>query len=151
MDFESGAGLLHRLTSYDPKQEWDVPADDPRLRHDLVPNDPETLPPPVKDYQGGLPVTALPRDLPRTDISATSVLACVAGPPSALDAAQLGRILFLGGGVVRTAKRNGRRVLFRAAGSAGARFPLEQYASTRGVDGVQERVHWYDLVGHRVV
>ena len=151
MDFESGAGLLHRLTSYNPKQEWDVPADDPRLRHDLVPNDPETLPPPVKDYQGGLPVTALPRDLPRTDISATSVLACVAGPPSALDAAQLGRILFLGGGVVRTAKRNGRRVLFRAAGLAGARFPLELYASTRGVDGVQDGVHWYDPVEHRLV
>ena len=28
MDFDSGAGLLHRLTSYVPDREWDVPVDD---------------------------------------------------------------------------------------------------------------------------
>ena len=36
-------------------------------------------------------------------------------------------------------------------GSAGARFPLEVYASTRGVDGVPDGVHWYDPVEHALV
>lgn len=153
MDADAGAGLLHRLTSYVPDREWDVPADDPRLRHDLVPNDPATLPPAVKVYVGDLPVIALPRDLPPADVSATEVLAGRVGPAAALDAAQLGRVLFLGAGVVRTrdwptAVREARKILFRASGSAGGRFPLELYASTRGVAGVEDGVHWYDPVRH---
>ncbi|MGY0002282.1 nitroreductase family protein [Micromonospora sp. I033] len=151
MDLNSGAGLLHRLTSYVPDREWDVAADDPRIRHDLVPNDPETLPPPMKDYPEGLPVLALPRDLPDPRIPATAVLAGVPAPARPLDAAQLGRVLFLGAGVVRTADRQGRRFLYRASGSAGARFPLEVYASTRGVAGVPDGVHWYDAARHALV
>lgn len=151
MDLDSGAGLLHRLTSYTPDQEWDVPVDDPRVRHDLVPNDPATLPPPVKQYDAGLPVTPLPRELPNPGVSATAVLAGSPVPSTPLDAAQLGRILYLGAGVVRTGDRDGRRILFRAAGSAGARFPLEVYASTRGVSGVPDGVHWYDPVEHALV
>lgn len=107
MDLDSGAGLLHRLTSYVPDREWDVPVDDPRVRRDLVPNDPTTLPPPMEGYPDGLPRLALPRDLPDPGIPATSVLAGVAGQAAPLDAAQLGRLLFLGAGVVRTAERNG--------------------------------------------
>ena len=133
MDLESGAGLLHRLTSYTPDQDWDEPVDDPRVRHDLIPNDLATLPPPVKQYDAGLPVTPLPRELPDPGVSATAVLAGSPVPSRPLDAAQLGRILYLGAGVVRTGERPGRQILFRAAGSAGARFPLEVYASTRGV------------------
>ncbi len=151
MNLDSGAGLLHRLTSYTPEREWDVPADDPRVRHDLKPNDPDTLPPPVKSYPAGLPVVPLPRELPDPGVPAVHVLS---GKPTAaqpLDAAQLGRILFLGAGVVRTADRNGRRVLYRAAGSAGARFPLEAYAVTRGVTGVEDGVHWYDPIAHALV
>jgi hypothetical protein len=151
VDLDRGAGLLHRLTSYHPGREWDAPDDDPRLRHDLVPNDPRTLPPPVKRYAADLPAMALPRDLPRPGLSATAVLAGATGPDRPLDAAHLGRVLFLGAGVVRTAERAGRPVLFRAAGSAGARFPLELYASTRGVAGVPDGVHWYDPVGHALV
>ena len=60
-------------------------------------------------------------------------------------------MLFLGAGVVRTAERPGRTVVFRASGSAGARFPLEVYASTRGVDGVPDGVHWYDGARHALV
>jgi SagB-type dehydrogenase family enzyme len=60
-------------------------------------------------------------------------------------------VLFLGAGIVRTAERNGRRFLFRASGSAGARFPLEVYASTRGVTGVPDGVHWYDPAQHALV
>ncbi|MGN9779196.1 nitroreductase family protein [Micromonospora sp. H33] len=151
MDLDSGAGLLHRLTSYVPTREWDAPADDPRVRHDLVPNDPATLPSPMKAYPEDLPVVDLPRDLPDPGVAATDVLAGVAAPARPLDAAQLGRVLFLGAGVVRTAERNGRPGLFRASGSAGARFPLEVYASTRGVAGVPDGVHWYDGRRHALV
>ena len=151
MDLDTGAGLLHRLTSYRPGREWDVPADDPRLRHDLTPNDVAILPPPVKSYPEDLPVVDLPRDLPDPGVPATAVLAGHPAPARPLDAAQLGRILFLGAGVVRTAERDGRRLLFRAAGSAGGRFPLEVYASTRAVPGVPDGVHWYDPVRHALV
>jgi SagB-type dehydrogenase family enzyme len=151
VDFESGAGLLHRLTSYSPDREWDQPADDPRVRQDLVSNDYATIPPPTKTYDDGLPVLALPRELLDPGVSATSVLAGLRVPEQQLDAAQLGRILFLGAGVVRTFERNGRRWLFRAAGSAGGRFPLEVYVSTRDVAGVPDGVHWYDAVEHALV
>jgi hypothetical protein len=151
MDVSQGAGLLHRLTSYEPGREWDVPADDPRLRHDLTPNDLATLPPPVKQYPADLPRTVLTRDLPRPGVSATEALAGTPAAAPALDAAQLGRVLFLGGGVVRTLHRPARTILFRAAGSAGARFPLEIYASTHGVDGVPDGVHWYDPIEHALV
>ncbi|GAA3341130.1 hypothetical protein GCM10020358_31330 [Amorphoplanes nipponensis] len=150
MNLDSGAGLLHRLTSYVPGREWDVPVDDPRVRHDLAPNDPATQPPPVKAYPGADRL-ALPRELDDPGVSATAVLAGVPAPTLPLDAAQLGRILFLGAGVVRTTERAGRRILFRAAGSAGARFPLEIYASTRGVAGVPDGVHWYDPEQHALV
>jgi SagB-type dehydrogenase family enzyme len=148
---DSGAGLLHRLTSYSPDREWDVPADDPRVRHDLTPNDPELFPPAMKSYDDELPVVALPRDLPDRGASATVALAGIPVPAQPLDAGQLARILFLGAGVVRTFVRNGREWLFRASGSAGARFPLEVYACTLGVDGVPDGVHWYDGLGHRLV
>jgi len=148
---DTGAGLLHRLTSYAPDRDWDVPADDPRVRHDLISNDMATVPPFMKIYPDGLPVIALPRDLPDPGVSATSVLAGVPVPARPLDAAQLGRVLFLGAGVVRTKPWHGRDFLFRASGSAGGRFPLEVYASTRGVDGVPDGVHWYDGAEHALV
>ncbi len=151
MDLDSGAGLLHRLTSYGPNRDWDAPGDDPRVRHDLVPNDLATVPPQVKVYSDGLPVLALPRDLPDPGVPATAVLAGVPAPVRPLDAAQLGRVLFLGAGVVRTKEWHGRPFLFRASGSAGGRFPLEVYASTRGVAGVPDGVHWYDPVEHALV
>lgn len=151
MDLNSGAGLLHRLTSYVPDREWDVSADDPRIRHDLIPNDLETLPPPVKQYRDSLPRIALPRDLPNPGVSATAVLAGARAPVQPLDVAQLGRVLFLGAGIVRTAERSGRRFYFRASGSAGARFPMEVYASTVGVAGVPDGVYWYDATQHELV
>ena len=55
MDLDSGAGLLHRLTSYAPDRDWDVPVDDPRVRHDLIPNDLTTVPPLMKAYPAGFP------------------------------------------------------------------------------------------------
>jgi SagB-type dehydrogenase family enzyme len=150
VDLDSGAGLLHRLTSYVPDREWDQPLDDPRLRHDLEPNDPATRPAPMKAYRD-LPVLPLPRDLPDPGVPATAALAGRPAPARPLDAAQLGRVLFLGAGVVRVAERHGARILFRASGSAGARFPLEVYASTRGVAGVPDGVYWYDGQEHALV
>jgi len=151
MDLDSGAGLLHRLTCYTPDQDWDVPVDDPRVRHDLVPNDLDTIPPPVKQYGAELPRTPLPRELPQPDVSATAALAGVPAPARPLDAAQLGRLLYLTAGVVRTSQRDWGPVMFRAAGSAGGRFPLEFYACTRDVAGVPDGVHWYDPVEHALV
>jgi SagB-type dehydrogenase family enzyme len=151
VDFDSGAGLLHRLTSYVPEREWDVPIDDPRVRQDLVPNDPATVPPSVKAYPDGLPTVMLPRELPDPGVAASAALAGVDASRQRLDAAALGRVLFLGAGVVRTAQRRGHVFLFRASGSAGARYPLEVYASTVGVAGVPDGVHWYDPVRHALV
>lgn len=146
---DAGAGLLHRLTCYVPERDWDVPVDDPRVRHDLVPNDPSTVPPQLKAYPAGLPVLALPRELPDPGVPATAVLAGVPCPAQPLDAAQLGRVLFLGAGVVRIRKPDG--FLFRASGSAGGRFPLEVYVSALGVAGVPDGVHWYDPLRHALV
>jgi SagB-type dehydrogenase family enzyme len=68
---------------------------------------------------------------------------------SALDVPALARLLHLSAGVVRVAERDDRPTQpFRAAGSAGGRFPLEIYVSARGVDGLPDGVHWYDPVGH---
>ncbi|MFI5959228.1 hypothetical protein [Cryptosporangium sp. NPDC051539] len=150
MDGESGAGLLHRLTSLSVERGWDVPSDDPRIRHDIVPNDDAISPPFTKTYRG-LPVTPLPRDLPSPGVRATEVLAGHPAAPVPLDAAGLGRILYLGAGITRVTERRGRPHPFRASGSAGARFPLEVYASTRAVAGVPDGVHWYDPRAHALV
>ncbi|HYO42456.1 MAG TPA: nitroreductase family protein [Candidatus Limnocylindrales bacterium] len=45
-------------------------------------------------------------------------------------------------------RRDGRRFLFRPAGSAGGLFPLELYVSARGVSALRDGVYWYDPVGH---
>jgi SagB-type dehydrogenase family enzyme len=151
VDQDSGAGLLHRLTSYLPDRDWDTPADDPRVRHDLASNDPDLRPAQLKTYPDDLPVVALPRDLPDLDVTAAAVLAGHPAQAQPLDAAQLGRILYLGAGIVRTTERDGLTMVFRAAGSAGARFPLEVYACTRGVAGVPDGVHWYDAAQHSLI
>jgi SagB-type dehydrogenase family enzyme len=146
------ARRYHRLTSYEPDREWTVPVDDPLVRQDFQPNDLDRLPPPAKSYPDGLPVTPLPRDLPAVASPATAVLAGTADVATGtLDLPALARLLHLSAGVVRTSERNGRRTLYRAAGSAGARFPLEVYVSARGVPDLVDGVHWYDPVGHALV
>ena len=66
-----------------------------------------------------------------------------------LDLEGLARLLHLSAGVVRVAvRRDGRRFLFRPAGSAGGLFPLELYVAARGVAGLRDGVYWYDPVGH---
>lgn len=120
------ARLFHALTSYKEGDDFPAPpAGHPLVLQDLVSNDFATWPYPYKRYADDLPRTALPRDLSQDPLA---------------------RLLFLSSGVVRTAQRENRpKQLFRAAGSAGGRFPLELYVSR--ADGV----HWYDPEAHALV
>jgi SagB-type dehydrogenase family enzyme len=150
---ETTTQILHRLTSYEPGREWDDVIDDPRLVLDLEPNHVDTFPLFYKRYAGDLPRVALPRELPPTESPAIAVLAGTAGVPAAdVDLPQLARLLHLSAGVVRTSKRRIRTHLFRAAGSAGGRFPLELYAVVpEGLPGLPAGVHWYDPAEHALV
>jgi SagB-type dehydrogenase family enzyme len=144
---------LHRLTSYaPPSDDWDKPADDPRIVQDLATNDIERLPWFYKRYAEGLPRVALPRELPSTEASAVEVLAGAAAVPEReLDLVQLSRLLHLAAGVVRTTTRPYAVWLFRAAGSAGARFPIELYVSVPETTTLPAGVHWYDPSDHALV
>jgi SagB-type dehydrogenase family enzyme len=145
--------LLHRLTSLAPGRDVFQPVDDdPRVRRDINANDPDTRPPQLKTYPASLPAITLPADLKTSaDPPATAVLAGAALPPQPLDAAQLGRLLFLSAGIVRIAVDREVPMFFRASGSAGGRFPLELYASTRNVTGIPDGIHWYDAQNHALV
>ena len=147
------ARLFHRLTSYDPTREWDEVADDPWLVRSFEPNDMERIPPPVKSFPEGLPVLALPRELPSTDAGALAVLGGHATGSASLDLAQLARLLHLSAGVVRTTVgTSGHHYLFRAAGSAGGRFPLEVYVVVPdGATDLPAGVHAYRPVEHALV
>ena len=148
--------LLHRLTCYTPEREWTEVPDDDRLVQDLVPNDVQRRPQPYKRYDDDLRRVLLPPDLPASAPPATAVLAGTADvDPSPLDLPGLARLLYLSSGVTRrTTRPDGGLVLFRAAGSAGARFPLELYVAVprgAGVDGLEPGVHWYDPEAHTLV
>lgn len=148
---ENAAQTLHRLTSYEPGREWTDPLPDPRIIQDLEVNDLSRLPLFHKRY--ALPSVPLPSDLPPTTAPAVSVLAGTAAvPPGTLDLPQLARLLFLASGVVRTMQRPYGTYLFRAAGSAGGRFPLELYVAVpEGVADLPAGVHWYDPSTHGLV
>ena len=146
------ARLYHQLSSYPyiPGNEWPRPIDHPLVRQDFVPNHLPTFPLHRKAYPNGLPSVELPATWPSVAAPAIEVLAGrhipIARP---LDLPGLARILHLAAGVVRTAvRRDGRRFLFRPAGSAGGLFPLELYVAAHGVRGLADGVHWYDPVDH---
>ncbi len=149
---ENATQTLHRLTSYEPGREWDEPVDDPRVVQDLEVNDLDRLPWFTKRYEGSLPRLSLPRDLPSTTAPAVAVLAGTAAvAPAELDLPQLSRSLHLSAGVVRTTVRPYATWLFRAAGSAGGRFPLEVYVAVPEGTGLPAGVHWYDPQDHALL
>ena len=149
---EAATQTLHRLTSYEPGREWTEPVDDPRVLQDLEVNDLDRLPWFFKRYAQSLPRVALPRDLPPTTAPAVAVLAGTADVAhTGLDLPHLSRLLHLSAGVVRTAARPDGTYLFRAAGSAGGRFPLELYVAVPDGSLVPAGVHWYDPHDHALV
>src|SRR5215218_7786639 len=87
------------------------------------------------------------------DAPTLAVLAGQARAEGTLDLGQVARLLHLSAGIVRTETRPvGRVIPFRAAGSAGARFPQEVYVAvpTRTAD-LQPGVHAYQPVEHALV
>ncbi len=149
---ETATQTLHRLTSYQPGREWDEAIDDPRIVQDLEANDMSRLPWFVKRYPEPLPRTPLPRKLPATTESAVAVLAGTAEvTPAPLDLPNLSRLLYLSAGVVRTMDRDYGIHPFRAAGSAGGRFPLELYVAMPPGGSLPAGVHWYDPLEHALV
>jgi hypothetical protein len=152
---EGATQTLHRLTSfqsYDPERGWDPRVEDPRLVTDFEPNDLDRLPWFHQRYPPERLRRALPRDLPSTTVPAVGVLAGTAAiGPGELDLPHLSRLLHLSAGVVRTAARPYARYLFRAAGSAGGRFPLELYVAIPAGGPLPPGVHFYDPVDHALV
>jgi hypothetical protein len=149
---ETATQALHRLTSYEPGREWTEPANDPRVVQDLEVNDLTRFPWFYKRYAQPLSRLPLPRELPATTTPAVAVLAGVANvAPAELDLAQLSRLLHLSAGVVRTTVRPYATWLFRAAGSAGGRFPLELYIAVPAGLAVPAGGHWYDPQAHALV
>jgi hypothetical protein len=149
---ETATQVLHRLTSYEPGREWTVPPDDRRVLQDLEVNDFARLPWFFKRYPQPLPRIALPRELPGTAAPAIAVLAGTAQVvPAALDLPHLSRLLYLSAGVVRTMERPHGIHPFRAAGSAGGRFPLELYVAVPEGVPLPPGVHWYDPLEHALV
>jgi hypothetical protein len=149
---ETATQTLHRLTCLPPGPPWDRPHGDPRLVQDLQTNDMTRFPWFFKRYRPELPRLPLPPALPETAKPAVAVLAGSAGVRRAgLDLPQLARLLYLSAGVVRTAVRPPGTWLFRAAGSAGGRFPLELYVAVPDGLPLPAGVHWYNPLRHELV
>jgi len=149
---------LHRLTSHGPYDAehpaliWEPPVADPRVVANLVVNDTDRLPWFYKRYDQDLTTVPLPRDLPTTTASTVAVLAGTATVKrGALDLSQVSRLLHLSAGVVRTMERPYATWLFRAAGSAGVRFPLELYLAVPEGNDLPAGVHWYQPEAHALV
>jgi hypothetical protein len=150
---ETATQTLHRLTSLEPGREWLAPVDDPRVLPDLEVMDTARLPWVFKRYVDSLPRVPLPCDLSPTTAPAVAVLAGTADVAhTELDLPHLSRLLHLSAGVVRTREwRPGQTFLFRAAGSAGGRFPLELYVTVPEGSLMPAGVHWYDPQDHALV
>jgi hypothetical protein len=153
IEAETATQTLHRLTSYEPAREWTDPVDDPRLLRDFVVNDVARFPWPYKRYPAELERLPLPREVPSTSASTVDVLAGTADVESrSIDLAHLSRILYLTAGVVRTTERPYGTWFFRAAGSAGGRFPLELYVVVpEGSGSLPAGTHWYEPLDHALV
>jgi hypothetical protein len=150
---ERATRRLHRLTEYLPALDA---GDDPVLSPELLAHpsigDPDRRPPLWKQYPDDLPVVPLPRTWPVAAVPALSVLAGAARVADArLDLAAAARVLHLSAGIVRTSPRSSGPYPFRAAGSAGGRFPLEFYLAVPAGSDLPAGVHWYRPDTHELV
>ena len=137
---------------WDEDHGWAPPVDDPRVLMDLVVNDLDRLPLFYKRYSQPLPRVGLPADLPTTTATAVDVLAGTAQIAQAdLGLSQLARLLHLSAGVVRVMRLRYGAYPFRAAGSAGGRFPLELYVAVPEGGSVPAGVYWYHPEEHELV
>jgi hypothetical protein len=149
---ETATQTLHRLTVLKPGLDWRRPNDDPRVVRSFDAMDVSRFPWFFKRYADPLPRVTLPRSLPPTSAPAVAVLAGTADVARAeLDLPQLSRLLHLSAGVVRTQEWHHGTWLFRAAGSAGGRFPLEVYVAVPEGTSVPTGVHWYHPHEHVLV
>jgi hypothetical protein len=148
---ETATQRLHRVTAYAAGGDWEGPPDDPLAVTGFTGTDYETLPWFYKRYATSLPRIELPRELPPTSTPAIGVLAGADVARGTLDLAQLGRILYLGGGIVRTTPRSWGTFYFRAAGSAGGRFPIELYVAVPEGTALPAGVHWYQPEEHALL
>ena len=149
---ESATQTLHRLTAFVPGPDWMAGLGDARVVQDFEPLDLSRFPWFYKRYGQQLPRVELPRELPPTTASAVAVLAGTAVVASKeLDMPHVSRLLHLSAGIVRTRTLPYTTWLFRAAGSAGGRFPLEVYLAVPEGTGVPAGVYWYHPQDHALV
>jgi hypothetical protein len=149
---ETATQTVHRLTAFVPGPDWMEGLDDPRVVQDFEPLDLSRFPWFYKRYEQQSAPVELPRNLPATTAPAVAVLAGNADIPGMeLDLPQLSRLLHLSAGIVRTRELAYTTWLFRAAGSAGGRFPLEVYVAVPEGMQVPAGVHWYHPEDHALV
>jgi hypothetical protein len=149
---ETATQTLHRVTALERGLDWRLPIGDPRVVRNFQAMDVSRFPWFFKRYGEPLPRLELPRELPRTTAAALAVLAGTADvAPAELNLQQLSRLLHLSAGVVRTQEWRHGTWLFRAAGSAGGRFPLEVYVAVPEGRQVPAGVHWYHPQDHALV
>ena len=128
---ETATQTLHRLTSYQPGREWDEAIDDPRIVQDLEANDMSRLPWFVKRYPEPLPRTAAAPRTARHHRAGGGRAgghrggqARAPGPAEPVPPAVPVRRAWCAPWSGPTGPGP-----FRAAGSAGGRFPLELYVA----------------------
>jgi SagB-type dehydrogenase family enzyme len=123
----------HQRTKHSPVTVW-------RAAHRL---DWANQPNPFKDYLG---VEAIPLPDPTTPTRYSATLAVIEqpGPPRALDAPEVSRILNLAAGVSRIYELpGGEQIFFRTYACAGALYPVEVYLACGGVDGLEPGLYHF--------
>lgn len=108
-------------------------------------------PAPFKLYRRLDPI-ALPRRWSEPPHAASEVLSVAPGRPpggegeAVVDLEAFARLLFLTAGVTRVVDRGGEKMLFRAAPSAGALYPVETYVACGDVDGLEDGLYHFEPV-----
>ncbi|HYL60404.1 MAG TPA: SagB/ThcOx family dehydrogenase, partial [Candidatus Acidoferrales bacterium] len=109
-------------------------------------------PMPYKIYPGSASI-ALPRDLGLSGVAALDAVAADSATDAggAIDPETLTRILFCAGGLTRRRRVGETDYHFRAAASAGALYPIELYAATTAVEGMEAGLYHFSPADLRLV